>query len=402
MTFQTFTGRQYLKIDIANNFGLDKLSWDDRLSWFHTNEPHLESLLNQAEEPALYYAAVKAYRDVQAGNPIGYMISLDATASGLQILAALTSDRSAAQLCNVIDTGKREDAYTKVYELMLAETGGSAKLERDMVKQAVMTSFYGSTAMPKRVFGEGQLLTLFYDIMQTTAPAAWELNKTMLDLWDPETLSHDWVLPDNFHVKTKVMDTQVDIVHFNEKPHDVAYKINRPMQSGRSLGANMVHSIDGMIVREMSRRCDYDQRKIDMLSDLIETSTTLGKSASSNDDRMVVRLWDHYEETGYLSARILDHLNEDNLGHTAPSVISELLESLPARPFKVISIHDCFRCLPHYGNDLRMQYNLQLKAIAESNLLGSIISQLIGRKVEIGKLNPELSKEIAEANYALS
>jgi hypothetical protein len=49
-----------------------------------------------------------------------------------------------------------------------------------------------------------------------------------------------------------------------------------------------------------------------------------------------------------------------------------------------------------------MQYNLQLKAIAESDLLGSIISQLIGRKVEIGKLNPGLGAEIAESNYALS
>lgn len=80
--FEEFTPRQYLQIDIANSYGLDKLDWSDRLSWFNDNEPHLEDLLNQADEPALYYAGVKAYRDVQAGKPIGYMISLDATSSG--------------------------------------------------------------------------------------------------------------------------------------------------------------------------------------------------------------------------------------------------------------------------------------------------------------------------------
>ena len=100
---QTFTGREYLKIDIASNFGLEKKSWAERLAWFDQNESQLLKLLPQAEEPALYYAGVKAYEDVKAGKPTGYMISLDATSSGLQLLAALTGDRSAAQLCNVVD-----------------------------------------------------------------------------------------------------------------------------------------------------------------------------------------------------------------------------------------------------------------------------------------------------------
>jgi hypothetical protein len=49
-----------------------------------------------------------------------------------------------------------------------------------------------------------------------------------------------------------------------------------------------------------------------------------------------------------------------------------------------------------------MQYNLQLKAIAESELLSSIISYLKGEKVYIGKLYPSLGAEIVDSNYALS
>jgi hypothetical protein len=79
---QRFSPREYLKIDIANSYGLDKKTWDERIAWFDENEEQLDKLLPKAEEPALFYAGIQAYRDVQAGLPIGYPISLDATASG--------------------------------------------------------------------------------------------------------------------------------------------------------------------------------------------------------------------------------------------------------------------------------------------------------------------------------
>ena len=34
MAFQEFSGKDYLRIDIANSFGLDKEDWDVRLAWF--------------------------------------------------------------------------------------------------------------------------------------------------------------------------------------------------------------------------------------------------------------------------------------------------------------------------------------------------------------------------------
>ena len=139
MAMTQFTGMEYLMIDVANNFGLGKKDWRERLDWFKANEGKLESLVKSAEEPALYYAGVKAYRKAQRGEVVQYPISLDATSSGLQILACLTGDRAAAMICNVLDAGKRCCAYNLVYEHMLKALGKAPVLTAKNVKRAVMT-----------------------------------------------------------------------------------------------------------------------------------------------------------------------------------------------------------------------------------------------------------------------
>jgi hypothetical protein len=395
-----FTGLQYLQIDIASNYGLDKKTWDERLKWFADNEHCLMEMLASAETPALYYAGVKAYEKAKAGLPSGYPVSLDATASGLQILAAVTGDRLAASLCNVIDTGNREDAYTGVYSTMLDKIGEGAKIKREQCKEAVMTALYGSKAVPKRVFGEGNLLEIFYETMKELAPAAWELNEAFLDMWDPEALCNSWVLPDNFHVHVKVMNQVTETVHFLNEPFDTYRKVNAPVEKGRSLGANTIHSIDGMIVREMTRRCNYDPQVINRVWEALDgRGLTIG---TEEDDDMVATLWHHYRQSGYLSARILDHLHVDNIDLVDATVLRELLTSLPQTPFQIMSIHDCFRCLPNHANDLRTQYNLQLQMIAKSDLLQFLVSQLLGREVSVDKLDPELWRDVADAEYALS
>ena len=395
-----FTGKEYLMIDVAGNFGLDNKDWDVRLQWFKDHEHCLWDMHKEAKEPALYFAAVQAWEDTLAGKSSGYPISLDATCSGLQILSVLTGDRSAASLCNVVSTGKREDAYTTIYEYMVEELGEQGKIKRDQTKQAILTSLYGSEAIPKKVFGEGILLHTFFKMMETHTPAAWELNQFYLSIWNPEALQYSWTLPDNFHVHCKVMGQTTDTVHFMNQPFDVHTTINMPQDKGRSLGANTTHSIDGMIVREMVRRCSYSREAV------IRCMNALNGECSGHtdeyDEEMVAILWSHYEKTGYLSARILDHLGSDNVHYVDAAVIWELIDSLPDKPFELITIHDCFRCLPNYGNDLRKQYNLQLHLIAKSNLLSSILSQIMGKTVNIGKLDPSLADDILNAEYALS
>lgn len=408
---QQFTGKQYLKIDIANNFGLDKKLWQERLDWFDQHEDRLEEMLQQADEPALYFAGVQAWRATQRGEATGYPISLDATASGMQILAALTGDRKAALLCNVVNNyvagvPQRMDAYTAIYQAMLIMIGEAGRIKRDDCKDAVMTSLYGSKAVPKEVFGEGILLSCFENTMSENAPAVWELNQAFIDIWDSTATINSWVLPDNFHVHVKVMDRVMETVHFMNTPYETFRNVNQATEEGRSLGANTVHSIDGMIVREMSRRCNYNETAVHHLRNYIQALDEGYQVINCYDDdpssEAVRTLWKHYEESGYLSARILDHLHLHNLHLVQREKITELLDSLPAKPFEVISVHDCFRCLPNYGNDLRKQYAHQLALIGKSKLLQFLLCQILHRNVTIGKLDDSLWREMGDAEYALS
>lgn len=398
---QKFTPTEYLQIDIASNFGLDKENWGTRLDWFQEHEHELEELVYEADEPAQFYAGVQAYRKASKGDSISYPISLDATASGAQLLSVLVGCRKSAALCNVVDTGSREDLYTNIYQLMLDQINDKSKIGRPAIKDAVMTSLYGSTAQPKKIFGEGELLAIFYGTMETKAPGIWDLNKALLSLWQPTALSHDWVLPDNFHVKNKVMADQVDTVHFMNRPYEVTTKVNKTAESGLSIGANVVHSIDGMVVREIMRRCMFDPARVLSLMEELSGWHMFGKSVDRDDDQMILTLWENYQKTGFLSARILDHLDQYNMGHVSTKRIKELLMSMPEKPFKVLAIHDCFRIHPNYGNDIRRQYNQILSELASSEILASIASQIVGHTVNVTKYD-DIAADVLEADYALS
>jgi hypothetical protein len=264
-----------------------------------------------------------------------------------------------------------------------------------------MTSFYSSTAVPKRVFGEGALLDAFYATMESEAPGPWEVTKTMLAVWDNEALINEWVMPDNFHVRVKVMGQETDYVNFLNKPYEVNYSVNRPIEGGRSLGANMIHSLDGMIVREITRRCDHNPDHVGKIKRWLEECRG-GTSRSRPEDKIIMQLAELHKESGFMSARVLEYVDAANMGHLDRKALTSLVQSLPAKPFQVLSVHDCFRVLPNYGNDIRRQYNILLAEVAKSELLSFLVSQIVKRRITVSKLDPNLHVDILAANYSLS
>lgn len=397
---QHFSPIEYLKIDVASAFGLDRADWSERLDWFENNKHQLKALVNQAKEPALFFAAAEAYETTVRGQPTGHMVSLDATASGIQILSVISGDVSAARHCNVLDTGHREDAYSNIHDLMHKEAVFD-QIDRKDTKYALMTTLYGSEAVPKQVFGEGALLDLFETIAEREMPAVWALNKALLRCWNPNALDYQWVLPDNFHVVTKVMGSSYQSVNFMGSTVDIHKKVNMAQPEGRSIGANVTHSLDGYIVREMMRRCSYDPA---VVADL-KNALRFGKGTGSNrhKDRMVKTLWNLSKVYGILSARIFDYLDMDNMDLIDDrQKVIDLIATLPAKPFWMLANHDCFRVHPNNADAMRMQYNRQLMELSEGTPLNAIASQLLGVEVNTQKHQHIPADQILAANYALS
>src|SRR5690606_8970668 len=115
---ETFTGWQYLLIDAANQFGLDKKLFGERIEWAEANLHQLESLADQAETQPLYIKAVMAIRKAQQGIATGHLVGLDACCSGIQIMSAITGCEAGARATGLIDPNVRADAYTFTTQTM--------------------------------------------------------------------------------------------------------------------------------------------------------------------------------------------------------------------------------------------------------------------------------------------
>jgi len=123
----TDDGLYWLKIHIANCYGLDKASYSDRVKWVDENDELLLDIAidplntlkewNEADEPLMFLAAAHAYKQHKEGKEVYLPISLDATCSGLQLYAGLMKDKQGAEVVNVIDIpghDKPADVYTDV------------------------------------------------------------------------------------------------------------------------------------------------------------------------------------------------------------------------------------------------------------------------------------------------
>lgn len=420
MAFQTFTGWQYLLIDVANQYGLDKDEFEPRIEWAEQNLNQLEQLgharTGKWKERPLYFKAVQAIRKAQQGQPTGHMIGFDAVCSGMQIMSATTGCHSGADATGLVDPNRRADAYTQCTDTMRIWVPHLPDNERSKVKPAVMTVLYGSREQPKLIFGEDTPeLNAFYKAMWKMAPGACELLQDLLESWQAYALSHDWVLPDNYHAHVKVMDVVEKRIEVDELDHATftyRYKENVGQEKGLSNVANVVHSIDAYVLRSLIRRCNYDRHLMEWASQAIEiilleraTGESQQKQFRATTKELVAVLKGRYDASKMVDIRILDEatfadleaLDSDHLRALA-KVVNDCLSH---KPFPVIAVHDEFKCHANNMNRLRYHYKEIMADLADSEILSDIFSQLLGKKVTYVKKSNNLSEKIRQSNYGL-
>lgn len=413
---QLFTGFQYLLIDAANQFGLDKLLFEERIQWGMDNLADLEALTDQAEAKTkpLYVKAVQAIRKAQAGIPTGHLVGFDASCSGIQVMSALTGCYAGAHATGLVDPNVRADAYTAVTSAMNEVLGGvGIKISRAKAKEATMTSFYGSKAKPIEIFGEGTPeLAAFYAAATVVAPGAWGLLQDLLASWQPYALKHEWQLPDGYEAKVKVMnkiETRIEVDELDHATFTYQYYVNEGSDKGLSNAANVVHSVDAYVLRSIHRRCNYDTDVATEAYALIQDELSQrhpGWVPGPITNKAVAYYSDLFNRHKVADVVILPHVNAD----TVLTMSTEHLEKLGSivesmlchEPFEVVTIHDEFKCHANNMNYLRSHYINIFCDIAEGTILDSVFTDLFGKTVKYQKLSEDLSEHIANSNYALT
>lgn len=254
---EQFTGLEYIKIDVANNFGHDKLTWEQRIDWFDRHEKQLKYMLLDADSKFLAMKGLQAYMDAKRGKPTGFIMGLDATASGLQIMACLSGCKKTASAVNLVNTGKREDVYSHVAHEMNLKLDPSEHVTRAIIKKPLMTHYYNKST-PEGL-SENQTV-VFFEALGNNFSGAEDIKKIITSLWNPTALRHSWKLPDYHLAKVNVTDTNTKRIEIDELDHhQVTYQFQDIMPSKRStsLCPNVVHSYDGWVAREMVKRAYF-------------------------------------------------------------------------------------------------------------------------------------------------
>lgn len=257
---QTFTGQQYIKIAAANALGLDQENWDTRilLGSEYLDKP-IDEGMAVAKEPHLYAKAWYAQRDAETGTPTGYIMPLDATASGPQIIACLMGCEKTALRTNLVNTGKREDLYNFCSHEMNNRMGSANLFDRKRIKTPLMATLYGSIQEPINLLGQDTPeYFAYYEMIAEELPGCKEYMDLATKAWRSYQENHSWTLPDGHTAFVPVTDSVAKRVEVDELNHATFTLIKEEVvgkQFGITLIANIIHSIDGYVVREMVRRC---------------------------------------------------------------------------------------------------------------------------------------------------
>lgn len=147
-------------------------------------------------------------------------------------MSALTRCTSGLYLTGMYGN-KRMDLYTEVFKRFKELLGSDVEISRVHIKRAIMTGNYGSIAQPNRVLGKDNMWA-YEKAMEELCEGAWELRQLLLDTWNPNVDSQDWIMPDGFHVVCPVMEKVEYTVEIGDEKYPFNVKEQKPSDFGLS------------------------------------------------------------------------------------------------------------------------------------------------------------------------
>jgi len=278
--------------------------------------------------------------------------------------------------------------------------------DRGDVKKSMMTHYYGSVATPRRIFGEEtNELMAFYMAQEKVAPGACYMMREFLQSWQPHALEHSCTMPDGFQAIVPVLqkcDAKIEVDELSHLCLTYRYDANIGSEQGLAVAANLTHTVDGFLVRELVRRCNYDREQLTQVSDILFTSRFSFKKGTE-----IPRMEQMTINHSFLSLRGVDFITDESVLEYSLDYRHELYllieETLNRPSFQVLTIHDCFLSHPNYCNEVREVYCDLLVELADSSVGQQIIREVRNDpNYQLEKLSTNLGSEILKGEYWLS
>ncbi len=284
----------WLSFQVSTTAGNDKLPMSKRLEWTEDNRDLIAAVAKDPianlstwegmDEPWQFLAACDEYYHCVIHcdrNFTSLPIAVDATCSGLQILAGLARDASTAKLVNVLPSDKPQDAYKVIAEEAKPHVPASIKphMDRKVTKRTVMTVPYNAKPFSNRSYIRDALKEKGVevekeDLTQTVKAVRQAMNvvvpgpmkvmkwieKEVANAIDRGLTELVWVTPSGFKVTQKLMKKHVQRIELQLLGHCnifVATGDKNEVDKAHHKNAtapNLIHSLDASLLHLSATR----------------------------------------------------------------------------------------------------------------------------------------------------
>ena len=295
-SFMTPEAEQWLAFQVATTYGLDKAPMTERLAWVAENEDLITRIAKDpidnlsewegADEPWTFLAACDEYYHCVINcdrHHTNLPIAVDATCSGLQILAGLARDASTAKLVNVLPSDRPQDAYKVIAEQAKPHVPEHIRpyMDRKTTKRTVMTVPYNAKPFSNRGYIREALKEKGLDVEKEDLTAVVKAVRDAMDVivpgpmqvmkWIEQEVSNaidrglqelTWVTPSGFVVRQKLMKKNlktVDLQLLGRCQITVAEGDTDKVDKNHHKNAtapNLIHSLDASLLHLSAIRFD--------------------------------------------------------------------------------------------------------------------------------------------------
>ena len=288
---------EWLSFQCATTYGRTKDTIKERLKWTNDNLNLIKRIAEdpigtlpeweKAEEPWTFLSACDEYYHCvikRDRNFTNLPVAVDATCSGLQILAGLARDRSTAKLVNVIPSERPQDAYKVIADEAKPNVPVHLQqhMDRKTTKRTVMTVPYNAKPFSNRgyirealkekgVEVEKEDLTAVVkavrDAMNVIVPGPMRVMKwiesEVAAAIDRGASEISWVTPSGFVVTQKLMKKDIKTIELQLlgrcqiKVADGDTEEVDKNHHKNATAPNLIHSLDASLLHLSATRFKY-------------------------------------------------------------------------------------------------------------------------------------------------